>query len=72
MTAKENIEEIIRDSIKPYKENKRKLSELSTDIEVTEKRPKKQKIVIRSFDNKKIVYFFLFAYVFIALILIVR
>ena len=72
MTAKENIEKIVRDSIKPYKENKRKMSELSTDIEVTEERPKKQKIVIRSFDNKKIVYFFLFLYIFVALIFLAR
>ncbi len=72
MTAKENIEKIVRDSIKPYKENKRKVSELSTDVEVTEVHPKKQKIVIRSFDNKKIVYFFLFVYLFVALIFIAR
>ena len=42
MTAKENIEKIVRDSITPYRDNKRKTSELSTDVEVTEIRPKKQ------------------------------
>ena len=72
MTAKENIEKIVRDSIKPYKEKKRKVSELSTDIEVSEKRHSKQKIVIRSFDNKKIVYFIFFVYIILGLMLIVR
>ncbi len=72
MTAKENIEKIVRDSIKPYKEKKRKVSELSTDIEVSEKRHSKQKIVIRSFDNKKIVYFIFFVYIILGLIFIVR
>lgn len=72
MTAKENIEKIVRDSIKPYKENKRKASELSTDVEVTEERPAKQKIVIRSFDNKKIVYFIFFVYIILGLVFIVR
>jgi RNA:NAD 2'-phosphotransferase (TPT1/KptA family) len=72
MTAKENIEKIVRDSIKPYKEKKRKVSELSTDIEVSEKRHSKQKIVIRSFDNKKIVYFIFFVYIILGLMFIVR
>ena len=72
MTAKENIEKIVRDSIKPYKENKRKVSELSTDVETIEERHSKQKIVIRSFDNKKIVYFIFFVYIILAVIFIVR
>ena len=72
MTAKENIEKIVRDSIKPYKEKKRKVSELSTDIEVSEKRHSKQKIMIRSFDNKKIVYFIFFVYIILGLMFIVR
>ena len=72
MTAKENIEKIVRDSIKPYKENKRKVSELSTDVETVEEGHNKQKIVIRSFDNKKIVYFIFFVYIILAVIFIVR
>ncbi len=72
MTAKENIEKIVQDSIKPYREKKRKVSELSTDIEVSEKRHSKQKIVIRSFDNKKIVYFIFFVYIILGLVFVVR
>jgi len=72
MTAKENIEKIVRDSITPYRDNKRKTSELSTDIEVTEIRPKKQKVIIRSFDNKKIVYFIFFVYVLLGVSFLVR
>ncbi len=72
MTAKENIEKIVRDSITPYRDNKRKTSELSTDVEVTEIRPKKQKVIIRSFDNKKIVYFIFFVYVLLGVSFLVR
>ena len=72
MTAKENIEKIVRDSITPYRDNKRKTSELSTDVEVTEIRPKKQKVIIRSFDNKKIVYFIFFVYVLLGISFLVR
>ena len=72
MTAKENIDKIVKDSIEPYKENKRKASELSTDIELSEKRHTKQKIIIRSFDNKKIVYFIFFVYIILAVSLIMR
>ena len=72
MTAKENIDKIVKDSIEPYKENKRKASELSTDIELSEKRHTKQKIIIRSFDNKKIVYFIFFFYIILAVSLIMR
>ena len=60
---------------KTWQEANQELKEFSydvADIEVTEERPKKQKIVIRSFDNKKIVYFFLFLYIFVALIFLAR
>ena len=72
MTAKENIDKIVKDSIEPYRENKRKVSELSTDIQLAEKRHSKQKIIIRSFDNKKIVYFIFFVYIILAVSLIMR
>lgn len=72
MTAKENIDKIVKDSIEPYRESKRKASELSTDAELSEKRHTKQKIIIRSFDNKKIVYFIFLVYIILAISLIMR
>jgi len=72
MTAKENIDKIVRDSITPYRDNKRKTSEMSTDIEVTEIKPRKQKIIIRSFDNKKLVYFIFFVYVLLGICFLIR
>tara|TARA_R110002096_G_scaffold429514_1_gene642468 strand:- start:52 stop:270 length:219 start_codon:yes stop_codon:yes gene_type:complete len=72
MTAKENIDKIVKDSIEPYRESKRKASELSTDAELSEKGHTKQKIIIRSFDNKKIVYFIFLVYIILAISLIMR
>ena len=72
MSAKESIQDIVNDSIKPYKNSKRKASEMSTDIEVVQRPKNKQKIVVRSFDNRKIVYFIFFVYIIMGIALIVR
>ena len=65
MTAKNNIEKVVLDSISPYKGD-------GTKIVNNKKIKEKQTIHIRSFNTNKIVYFFFFIYIFVGIVLLLR
>lgn len=76
MTAKENIEKIVRDSITPYKKCKRKISEISMSSEDTQeirtKTPSKKVLVLKNLDNKKMIYFIFILYIIIGAVILLR
>ena len=76
MTAKENIEKIVRDSITPYKTSKRKKSDISVSSddfeEIAVKKPTKKRLIVEKNEGNRLIYFLLIFYIIIGLIVILR
>lgn len=65
MTAKNNIEKVVLDSISPYRGN-------DTKIVNNKKIKEKQTIHIRSFNNNRVIYFLFFIYILLGIVLLLR
>jgi len=72
MTAKENIERLVKDSISPYKENKRKISEISTDIEIVEKTHGRRRINLNSFAGSRMILAIIIVYIILGIAFLAR
>ena len=72
MTAKENIERLVKDSISPYKENKRKISEISTDIEIVEKTHGRRRINLNSFASSRMILAIIIVYIILGIAFLAR
>jgi len=72
MTAKENIERLVKDSISPYKENKRKISEISTDIEIVEKTHGRRRINLNSIASSRMILAIIIVYIILGIAFLAR